>query len=215
MSLDVKCKNPRLLPKLLLILAVLLNPSADSTAAAANHAWMDELEEPPPPPPACRFNTVRKVNASEFLAVIAEEKTQGKNGTVFFVNFYSLNCPYSKKLGPVFSELPAAYPSISFYRFNAAKEPHLNLRFGVFGYPSLIAFKNGMAFRRFDGAYNITDLERFVLDVSYIPAVGNNSRIMPPPFVEDDEEEKDLFLYFSLAVTALLPLELLCRRFWT
>jgi thiol-disulfide isomerase/thioredoxin len=200
-------------------MVIFLNPSFKLAADAVNNAWLDELEDPPPSPPAadisCRFNTIRKVNASEFLAIVAEEKAHGKNGTVFFANFYSLNCPFSKKLAPIFSQLPAAYPSIRFYRFNAAKEPHLNLRFGVFGYPSILAFKNGMALKRFDGSYNITDLERFVHDVSFVPALGNVSRIQTPPYSDDEEKETDLFLYFSLVVAALLPLEALCRRFWT
>ena len=208
-------------PHLLLILSILLSPSFTSTVAAANNAWMDELDEPPQPPQAapaqasCLFNTVRRVNASEFLGIITEEKSKEKNGSFVFANFYSLNCPFSKKLAPIFSQLPAAFPSVRFYKFNAAKEPHLNLRYGVFGYPSLIAFKNGMASRRFDGPYNLTDLERFVHDVSSIPAVGNVSRLPSPAIVDEEEDEKDLFLYFSLFVTALLPLELLCRRFWT
>jgi thiol-disulfide isomerase/thioredoxin len=210
----------RMFPHLLLILAIFSSPSFTSTAAAANNAWMDELEEPqqPPAPPAnvsCQLNTVRRVNASEFLGIIAEEKAKERNGSFIFANFYSLNCPFSKKLAPIFSQLPAAFPSIRFFKFNAAKEPHLNLRYGVFGYPSLIAFKNGMASRRYDGPYNLTDLERFVHDISSIPAIGNISRQPSPAFVEDEEDERDLFLYFSLFVTALLPMELLCRRFWT
>jgi thiol-disulfide isomerase/thioredoxin len=217
----VKCQGmeiSRLTPQLLLVLTVLLNPSLKSTAAAANNAWMDELEEPQAPPPAaisCAFNSVRRVNASEFLGIVTAEKVQEKNGSYIFANFYSLNCPFSKKLAPIFSQLPAAFPSIRFYRFNAAKEPHLNLRYGVFGYPSLIAFKNGIVSRRFDGPYNLTDLERFVHDVSSIPAIGNISRLPSPTFVDDEKEEKDLFLYFSLLVTALLPLEFMCRRIWS
>jgi thiol-disulfide isomerase/thioredoxin len=164
---------------------------------------------------SCQLNAVKRVNASELLAVVAEEKSQGKNHSVFFVTFYSLNCPFSKKLAPIFSALPSAFPSLRFFKLNAAKEPHLNLRFGVFGYPSIVFFKNGQALRRYDGPYNSTDLEKFVHETSLVPplSVRSLARISPPPYVEDEEKERDLFLYFSIAVTLILPLEFLFGRF--
>ena len=164
---------------------------------------------------SCQLNEVKKLNATELLGTISADKEQGKNGSIFFANFYSSNCPFSRKLAPHFSELPAAFPSLRFFKFNAAKEPHLNLRFGVFGYPTVFAFKNGMAFKRYDGPYNLSDLERFVQDISFVPAIGKIARRPLPPYVEQDEDEKDLFLYFSILVSAILPVELLCRRIWS
>ena len=189
------------------------NESGYSLNSSTENISKHELNQSAPLDATCQFNSVKRVNASELLAVISEDKAQGKNGSIFFANFYSLNCPFSKKLAPIYSALPSAYPSVRFFKFNAAKEPHLNLRYGVFGYPSIIMFRNGYAAKRYDGPYNSTELERFVYETSFVPPLSSFARSPPAPYIDDEEKEKDLFLYFSIVVTIILPVELLYRRF--
>jgi thiol-disulfide isomerase/thioredoxin len=152
------------------------------------------------------------VNASRVLEILGADKSAGGNGTILFAMFYSSNCPFSKRISPIYSQMPTLFPTLRFIKFNAAKETHLNLRFGIFGYPSLLCFKNGTVSKRFDGLYNTTDLVRFVEDSSNIPVEKKDPR--PMSNEEEEEEETDLFLYFSLAVSALLPLEWLCCHLW-
>ena len=175
---------------------------------------------PPPeriaslPNHSCATGYDRRLNASELLSIIRDERSAAENGSFFVVSFYSANCPYSKKLAPLYTALPGAFPTVPFYKFNAAKETRLNLRFGIFGFPTLLCFQRGAPSKRFDGTYTIGELVTFVQDCTNVTAESGFNYQPPAEAAATglEEAEPDLMLYLSYFVTAALPLEWLCRR---
>jgi len=101
---------------------------------------------------------IKNITASEFDTVISS------SGFVA-VDFWAEWCGPCKMLSPVFAELAAELPSVTFYKINVDENPDPAIRFGITAIPCVLFFKDGQLAGRSLGFVDKNTLRKRIEEV--------------------------------------------------
>eukprot|EP01126_Amoeba_proteus_P020103 TRINITY_DN2053_c0_g1_i10.p2 TRINITY_DN2053_c0_g1~~TRINITY_DN2053_c0_g1_i10.p2 ORF type:complete len:114 (-),score=19.92 TRINITY_DN2053_c0_g1_i10:983-1324(-) len=106
------------------------------------------------------------------------------------------------------------FPSLTLYKIDAYTHNMFNLRFSIFGYPTVLFLKNGTLVARFNREHTLIDLAIFVHECTdllpsritqeqYNKLLKLNDIAKPP-----QEVEQESFLLLSISIAYLVGLAL-------
>lgn len=127
--------------------------------------------------------------------------TAVESGKQALLYFYSEECPYCQKQGPIVDELETEYgKSVAFVRVNLESDVQMTKEFGVTAVPTMVLSygKDSWGeheYQRFEGFTDRDTLERYLDDVGYLwtdgVASSENEAAAPPPPDEDCDSYDD------------------------
>lgn len=107
---------------------------------------------------SARLQVVKTLTQGNFAEFVHSE------APITFVKFYAPWCGHCKKLAPAWEELGNAFKddaSVTIAKSDCTVQKDLCSKHGVRGYPTLLAFVNGVT-TKFEGGRDIKELSEFV-----------------------------------------------------
>lgn len=95
-------------------------------------------------------NVIKGSNFREVTSMAAFDRVLAENKIVV-ADFYAPWCGPCKVFGPIFEQAPAQFANIMFVKIDAEQAKELASRENVRSYPTIKAYKNGKAFKSFNG----------------------------------------------------------------
>lgn len=106
-------------------------------------------------------NCVHQIASDNEMAEVLKANKQS-NDTILVMFYAPSWCKYSKRMHPILEKIALEFTQIQVSKIDAYEHDKLNLKFSVFGFPSLFLIKDAEPILRYQGDQTFEDIKKWI-----------------------------------------------------